>query len=94
MLEKFYQVTQMLEVSLGPDTGELGLRVGMHSGPVTAGILRGSGGRYQVRNRITSAEYHCCGQSATRASKLTRYLLLYAVVWRYGKHGESHRDNG
>lgn len=47
-LEKFHQVTQMLEVSLGPDTAELGLRVGLHSGPVTAGILRGSGGRYQV----------------------------------------------
>jgi class 3 adenylate cyclase len=24
-----------LEVTLGPDTGELGLRVGLHSGPVT-----------------------------------------------------------
>lgn len=26
-----------LEVNLGPDTGDLGLRIGLHSGPVTAG---------------------------------------------------------
>lgn len=57
MLEKFHQVTQMLEVSLGPDTGELGLRVGLHSGPVTAGILRGSGGRYQVRKEENCRRY-------------------------------------
>lgn len=30
-----------LETTLGPDTGDLALRVGMHSGPVTAGVLRG-----------------------------------------------------
>ena len=34
-------VASRLEMTLGPDTGELALRVGMHSGPVTAGVLRG-----------------------------------------------------
>ena len=33
--------TRELEVSLGPDTGDLSLRIGIHSGPVTAGVLRG-----------------------------------------------------
>jgi class 3 adenylate cyclase len=28
-----------LEVTLGPDTGELGLRIGLHSGPVTVSLL-------------------------------------------------------
>jgi class 3 adenylate cyclase len=28
-------------VHLGADTKELGFRVGIHSGPVTAGVLRG-----------------------------------------------------
>lgn len=30
-----------LAPELGNDTLELGMRVGMHSGPVTAGVLRG-----------------------------------------------------
>ena len=37
-----------LETTLGPDTGELGLRVGLHSGPVTAGVLRGERARFQL----------------------------------------------
>lgn len=40
--------TKELEVSLGPDTGDLGLRIGIHSGPVTAGILRGDKARFQL----------------------------------------------
>lgn len=34
-------LTKRLEVTLGPDTGELSMRLGLHSGPVTAGVLRG-----------------------------------------------------
>ncbi|GAX23519.1 hypothetical protein FisN_14Hh306 [Fistulifera solaris] len=37
-----------LEVTLGPDTGELGLRIGLHSGPVTGGVLRGDKARFQL----------------------------------------------
>lgn len=37
---------QSLEVDLGPDTADLGIRIGLHSGPVTAGVLRG--GKYWV----------------------------------------------
>jgi len=33
---------------LGTDTMDLGLRVGMHSGEVTAGVLRGEKSRFQV----------------------------------------------
>ena len=33
---------------LGPDTAELDLRVGIHSGPVTAGVLRGERSRFQL----------------------------------------------
>jgi len=35
-------------VELGPDTEDLGLRVGIHSGPVTAGVLRGERARFQL----------------------------------------------
>ncbi|KAL7558130.1 hypothetical protein ACA910_013186 [Epithemia clementina (nom. ined.)] len=39
---------QRLETSLGPDTGDLQIRIGLHSGEVTAGVLRGLKGRFQL----------------------------------------------
>ena len=33
---------------LGEDTANLGMRVGIHSGPVTAGVLRGQKSRFQL----------------------------------------------
>jgi hypothetical protein len=35
-------------VILGPDTTDLQMRVGLHSGPVTAGVLRGERSRFQL----------------------------------------------
>jgi class 3 adenylate cyclase len=40
-LRSMQGLVKKLEVNLGPDTAELCLRVGLHSGPVTAGVLRG-----------------------------------------------------
>ncbi|CAB9502065.1 Receptor-type guanylate cyclase gcy [Seminavis robusta] len=45
---KMKQMTRKLEVRLGPDTGDLKLRIGLHSGQVTAGVLRGERSRYQI----------------------------------------------
>jgi class 3 adenylate cyclase len=45
---KFQVLTKQLELTLGPDTGELSLRCGIHSGPVTAGVLRGERSRFQL----------------------------------------------
>uniref|UniRef100_A0A7S3P6B8 Phosphodiesterase n=1 Tax=Amphora coffeiformis TaxID=265554 RepID=A0A7S3P6B8_9STRA len=44
----FNRVVKQLEVELGPDTGDLGLRVGLHSGQTTAGVLRGDRARFQL----------------------------------------------
>jgi class 3 adenylate cyclase len=41
-------LTKKLEVTLGPDTGELTLRIGIHSGPVIGGVLRGARSRFQL----------------------------------------------
>ena len=41
-------LTKKLEVTLGPDTGDLSLRIGLHSGQVTAGVLRGDKSRFQL----------------------------------------------
>lgn len=48
ILEKMDQLTNELEKTLGPGTSELALRIGCHSGAVTAGVLRGDKSRFQL----------------------------------------------
>jgi len=48
ILIKFHDMTKELELSLGPGTTELGLRIGIHSGAVTGGVLRGEKSRFQL----------------------------------------------
>lgn len=45
---KFSTKTKELELILGPGTADLRLRVGLNSGPVTAGVLRGERSRFQL----------------------------------------------
>jgi hypothetical protein len=47
-LLKMNELCRRLEVTLGPDTGDLTMRIGLHSGPVTAGVLRGEKSRFQL----------------------------------------------
>jgi hypothetical protein len=46
--QKMMALTRKLEASLGPDTADLGLRIGLNSGPCTAGVLRGERARFQL----------------------------------------------
>ncbi|CAJ1960734.1 unnamed protein product [Cylindrotheca closterium] len=48
IVDRFGELVGFLETTLGPDTAELGIRVGMHSGPITAGVLRGDKSRFQL----------------------------------------------
>ena len=47
-VSRFIPLLDVLGRELGPDTVELGVRIGLHSGPVTAGVLRGDRARFQV----------------------------------------------
>mmetsp|Transcript_20229 Transcript_20229/g.43726 ORF Transcript_20229/g.43726 Transcript_20229/m.43726 type:complete len:1181 (+) Transcript_20229:158-3700(+) len=47
-MEKMDSLVHRLEAKLGPDTGDLSMRFGLHSGPVTAGVLRGDRARFQL----------------------------------------------
>jgi class 3 adenylate cyclase len=47
-MNKMRALVKMLESTLGPDTGDLSMRMGLHSGPVTAGVLRGERSRFQL----------------------------------------------
>lgn len=43
-----HRLAHELEIIYGPDTAELDLRIGLHSGAVTGGFLKGKGARFQV----------------------------------------------
>jgi class 3 adenylate cyclase len=47
-MNKMWSLVKMLEATLGPDTCDLTMRMGVHSGPVTAGVLRGERSRFQL----------------------------------------------
>jgi class 3 adenylate cyclase len=47
-MNKFQLILPKLEVILGPDTADLAMRMGVHSGSVTAGVLRGERSRFQL----------------------------------------------
>jgi class 3 adenylate cyclase len=47
-MTKMKQLTTELAESLGPDTADLAMRVGLHSGSVTGGVLRGQKSRFQL----------------------------------------------
>ena len=44
-MQRMHILVHQLEVVLGPDTADLDMRFGLHSGPVTAGVLRGERSR-------------------------------------------------
>jgi hypothetical protein len=75
------QLTRKLEVTLGPDTGELSLRFGLHSGEVTAGVLRGDRARFQLFGDTvnTAARMESNGiRNRIQVSQTTADLLIAA----------------
>ena len=63
------KVTEQLQLELGPDTADLGIRVGLHSGPVTGGVLRGERSRFQLFGDTVSPTLEFC-------FSVLRHLLL------------------
>ena len=54
-MAKTRDVVADLAGRLGEDTLNLDMRVGIHSGHTTAGVLRGDKGRFQVSMSVTAA---------------------------------------
>ena len=74
-----------LALHFRPDTGDLALRVGVHSGQVTAGVLRGDKGRFQLFGDTmnTTARLESTGvRNKIQCSQETADLIEHAG---YGK---------
>ena len=71
-LFKMHNLTRKMEVSLGPDTADLTFRIGLHSGPVTGGVLRGEGCRFQLFGDTMN--------TAARVSRMTKDALHEAAT--------------
>eukprot|EP00538_Stauroneis_constricta_P006140 CAMPEP_0119570654 /NCGR_PEP_ID=MMETSP1352-20130426/43720_1 /TAXON_ID=265584 /ORGANISM="Stauroneis constricta, Strain CCMP1120" /LENGTH=1723 /DNA_ID=CAMNT_0007620323 /DNA_START=525 /DNA_END=5699 /DNA_ORIENTATION=+ len=84
-MHRVHEQFRMLEVTLGPDTGDLRLKIGMHSGQVTAGVLRGQKTRFQLFGDTvnTAARMEStCLKSRIQISESTARLLIQS-----GKRG-------
>mmetsp|Transcript_15175 Transcript_15175/g.37214 ORF Transcript_15175/g.37214 Transcript_15175/m.37214 type:complete len:815 (-) Transcript_15175:1061-3505(-) len=78
---KMNEMTAKLEVTLGPDTADLQLRVGIHSGQVTAGVLRGERSRFQLFGDTmnTAARMESSGEpNRIQVSQATADLVVAA----------------
>ena len=82
ILDEMNVLTKELEIQLGPDTGDLSLRVGIHSGPVTGGVLRGERARFQLFGdtvSLRSFSRKICVYYYS-LQNLTVEILLYRIV--------------
>jgi class 3 adenylate cyclase len=83
---KLIRLVKQLEVTLGPDTADLTMRFGLHSGPVTAGVLRGERARFQLFGDTinTAARIETTGaKGRIHVSQETADLLIAAGKSRW-----------
>jgi class 3 adenylate cyclase len=82
---KMNELVAQLENTLGPDTGDLAMRFGLHSGPVTAGVLRGERARFQLFGDTVN--------TAARMESTGKRDLIQCSISTYSKLMEARKDN-
>jgi class 3 adenylate cyclase len=78
---KMQTLVEELEIALGPDTADLAFRIGMHSGAITGGVLRGDNARFQLfgDSMNTASRMESTGtRNRVHISKQTADLLIAA----------------
>lgn len=92
-MKKMNELTQHLETTLGPDTGDLSMRIGLHSGPVTAGVLRGEKSRFQLYVRSVAWSVAFVRQIMVKTTPgFSRYksiLLINSVLISFLRFGDT-----
>jgi class 3 adenylate cyclase len=81
LLETLKEELKKLEHVLGSETLHLAMRVGLHSGPVTAGVLRGEKARFQLFGDTMNTAARMESSSARNrihVSEATANLLIEA----------------
>jgi Adenylate and Guanylate cyclase catalytic domain len=94
-LRRFAELSKKLEIVLGPGTGSLALRVGLHSGPVTAGVLRGDNARFQlfgdVRNSVLCRSVFILNAHISYSSvRVIKTVNVAAKMESTGEKGRIH----
>lgn len=82
---KMSKLTEKLVQTLGEETRELEFRVGLHSGPTTAGVLRGDKGRFQLFGDTVNT---AARMESTGAPGQIHFSLATAAELRSGGHDE------
>jgi class 3 adenylate cyclase len=67
IIKRMSLLTHNLSANLGSDTLALTLRIGLHSGPVTAGVLRGERSRFQLFGDVSTQAVQIFGRVETTA---------------------------
>lgn len=75
-MQKMKVLVVKLEVPLGPGTADLSMRFGLHSGPVTAGVLRGEKSRFQLFGDVSRCYGWVGVQVESNANSQFMILLL------------------
>lgn len=79
-LAKSSEVFHYLELTLGPGTSALDLRLGLHSGPVTAGVLRGEKSRFQLFGDVSCFVFGV--MSAGESNAVSQLMICEPLVDR------------
>ena len=82
-LAKMNDLTARLELELGEDTGNLTMRIGLHSGPVTAGVLRGERSRFQLFGDTVNVSGQSTGSIYSSIPACIGFVLFLCLHFVY-----------
>jgi hypothetical protein len=84
-LNELAVTTKILELSPGPGSADLALRLGLCSGPTIAAVLRGEETRFQLFEDAV-----CCMTSNCSFARFAAYFILTCLYCNLEMSGQPH----